>query len=705
MDYLITIIYPVLVFLLFYKGKFFGAGKYNEDYLSRDSMKALQGFAAILIMLHHVSQKTCAYGIPQEYLRHGLEPFINMGFLLVALFFFCSGYGLTISEMNNVNYMDDFLKKRVVPLIIPFALSNVIFLRLEASKGIDSNFGFFANTYSWFVVVIFIVYIFFWLIYRTYIKDSIKLILMTVSIVAFMVISYNLGNGEWWINSLPSFVVGMIYAKNNTKITAFIRKKYPLWVTLFAILFSSAFFLSNYVYKEFWGVDLYTFPIIKVVLQMICSTMFVLLIFTIGMKVRIGNPVLNFLGKYTLELYLFHVVFVEIFAYCFIFPFCKPYFYISNNLLYLLAVIAITIPVAIAVHYANGFIVKLVYKINVDIFEFQGPYYRRIIAAVLIIAVLLTIGNAFTNSRDVKSSKEAYDKYILENDIKIIDVGNGNNVAASIKGEGDTIVLLDFSDFTSPILYMKKLAKDLSANYRVVTLETPGFGFAGKANTKQDVNTIVEEIHVALTSLGITENYALFARNEGAFVADSYLETYQNEVSEIITLDGTLVEQYEGIIDATNGYWDGYWNGMYSSLKVRFLGLSSIKGTGYISWFWESFKRYLQSLYFDESEVEAMHYIYVNQFYSGGYFSFYKELPFYCGDNMNHMYSEDMKVTMIVSGYMSDVLRRNYDMDWEVVHSAPISNPDNQSVIYMYGTSDAPMTKHKELSELIMEIL
>lgn len=705
MDYLIFAVYPILAVLLLFNCKFYGAGEYNEDYLSRDSMKSLQGFAAIAIMVHHVAQKTCAYGIPEEYYRGGLEPFVNVGFLLVALFFFCSGYGLSISEESNVNYMDDFIKRRVVPLIIPFVLSNVIFLRLEASKGIDSSFGFFANTYSWFVVVIFIFYLLFWLIYRTYIKNIIKFILLSVSVIGFIFISYNLGNGEWWINSVPAFLVGVIYARNNTKITEFIRKYYVVSLVSCVALFSFAFYLSNYTFKEFWGVDLYLFPMIKVALQMLCSSLFVITVFLVSLKVKIGNKVLSFLGKYTLELYLFHVVFVELFAYCFIFPSCKPYYYISNSLLYLLAVILITIPIAIAINYINKLIVKLVYLINVDIFEFKGPYYIRFVVVILIIAVLLTVGNAYNNSNEVKIAREAYDNYIIENNIQILDVGEGNNVAASIRGEGDTIVLLDFSDFTSPIFYYKKLAKDLSEKYKVVTLETPGFGFAGKASTEQTIDVVVNEIHTALNSLGITEDYVLFARNEGAFIVDSYMESYSSEVSEVITLDSNLLSQYTGIIDSTGSYWDGFWNGTFRRIKLQNFQMNAFRVAGYISWYWESFSVYLEYLYFDEAEIAAMHYIYVNQYYSNDFVSIYKDIPFYFENSNSSVYSNDRKVTMIVSGGMVDTMRRSFGLDWEHLHNDTITNPEIQTTIYMYGTSDSPMRDHKALSELMMEVL
>ena len=91
---MIYIVYPVLLIVLFWGCRIYGRGKWNDEFLSLQQTKAFLGFAALLIMFHHVGQKTSASWIDRKYYIPGLEFFVPIGYILVAVFTFCSGYGL-----------------------------------------------------------------------------------------------------------------------------------------------------------------------------------------------------------------------------------------------------------------------------------------------------------------------------------------------------------------------------------------------------------------------------------------------------------------------------------------------------------------------------------------------------------------------------------------------------------------------------------
>ncbi|MBO4346650.1 MAG: hypothetical protein J5840_03330, partial [Lachnospiraceae bacterium] len=80
LDKTIYLIYPLLAFVLFAGAKISKKKEWNEDAFSLRQMKALQGFAAICIMLHHVGQKTCASWINPIYIRNGLNVFVPIGY-------------------------------------------------------------------------------------------------------------------------------------------------------------------------------------------------------------------------------------------------------------------------------------------------------------------------------------------------------------------------------------------------------------------------------------------------------------------------------------------------------------------------------------------------------------------------------------------------------------------------------------------------
>ena len=111
---LVYCIFFVAVFfaILLFKAKFFTKGTWNDEVLSLNQTKSILGFCAIGIVFHHLAQKTCAPWLNQEVIVHGLDFFLNLGHLFVALFFFYSGFGLFKSLKLKENYLKRFLGKQ-----------------------------------------------------------------------------------------------------------------------------------------------------------------------------------------------------------------------------------------------------------------------------------------------------------------------------------------------------------------------------------------------------------------------------------------------------------------------------------------------------------------------------------------------------------------------------------------------------------------
>lgn len=59
-NYLILLVYPALLAVLFAGCRIYGPKKWNEEALSLGQTKMLLGFVALCIMLHHAGQKTSA---------------------------------------------------------------------------------------------------------------------------------------------------------------------------------------------------------------------------------------------------------------------------------------------------------------------------------------------------------------------------------------------------------------------------------------------------------------------------------------------------------------------------------------------------------------------------------------------------------------------------------------------------------------------
>ena len=180
MDYLIYLVYPLIILLLLWKVKIADKGAFYDDYFSLSQTKCIQGLCLVMIMLHHCSQKLCEPGsVPEQFVKHGLEPFLGIGYLMVSIFFFCSGYGVYRSYKDKENYFEDFFFKRLVPIVLVLCISSYCFMYAIIEQGmpisIENPMKIFGpstwNPYSWYVYAIIICYVLFYIGFKYFKND------------------------------------------------------------------------------------------------------------------------------------------------------------------------------------------------------------------------------------------------------------------------------------------------------------------------------------------------------------------------------------------------------------------------------------------------------------------------------------------------------------------------------------------------------
>ena len=358
--YLTYTVYVLILALLIWGIKFAGFKKdqFHEDSSSLDSMKSLRGFAAIGVILHHISQEDAfqyaggGYGHPGE-----LSIFVNAGFLFVAIFFFCSGYGLIKSLQTKPDYLNGFMKKRVLKtLIIPYYVSIIIYglarfasgERLPAAQWITNILGFtMMNEYAWYPIIAGILYTAFYLIFKNIKNQKVCYGLMAAIIILLGMIFCVNGHftwwagpknwwldessplnqkwwaqqkvfwisGEWWINSCPALFVGMLFARFENQIREWFKKCY--WGKFVLILFVSlaAYILAGVGQMVFgwWTEYNGNGPDIgKKIATYFCvipfSMLLTVFIYTLMLKFKTSNPVSRFFGKYSLETYMMNLI-------------------------------------------------------------------------------------------------------------------------------------------------------------------------------------------------------------------------------------------------------------------------------------------------------------------------------------------------------------------------------------------------------------
>ena len=234
MNYIVYIYYPLLILLLFYGAKLYGKNTWNDDFMSLSQTKALQGFFAVCIVFHHLGQKTCAPWLKQEYTVHGLDFFVPIGYLLVAVFLFCSGYGMYKSYLIKDNYLKGFFARRILPLILAFVTTSFFFLYFRMRMG--DKITWFAhpfsvggpdlfNTYAWFIFALMVLYIGFYVAFRFCKKEKFAIAVLGIIILLYMLYCDWWIYGDWWYNTVILFLVGLLFAKYEEKILAEIKKR------------------------------------------------------------------------------------------------------------------------------------------------------------------------------------------------------------------------------------------------------------------------------------------------------------------------------------------------------------------------------------------------------------------------------------------------------------------------------------------------
>jgi pimeloyl-ACP methyl ester carboxylesterase len=123
---------------------------------------------------------------------------------------------------------------------------------------------------------------------------------------------------------------------------------------------------------------------------------------------------------------------------------------------------------------------------------------------------------------------------------------NGKTMVVDIQGEENetTIILLPGSASASPVLEFLPLAEALSKHYRVITIEPFGYGLSDTTNTSRDMDTVVNELHQCVSTLGY-DRYYLMAHSLSGLYSLYWANTYPEEVLGFIGIDCSVPGQNE----------------------------------------------------------------------------------------------------------------------------------------------------------------
>ena len=301
----------------------------NEDYLSRETCLNVKGLAAIMVVIGHMFEEPST--------RFPPTVICQFGTMAVGLFFFFSGYGYADKELT-VSYV----KRKIINLWLPVLLlvpAYYICYNYVTPIGNGRYYGIklltsFLNgdpiiNVSWYTVAV--TYLLITLALAKYVsakKEGFQAAMFwCVLILAFQLYLTKVfisGSGRHWLYTLHLFFVGVIWKRNELKLKKLLDRYVAALFAAAVVLIAISFVISPL--SEFAG---FIYVPIRV-------TGFVIFALSFLSCFKIGNPMMEFIGKNSVGLYLSHFIIIY-----------QLNRYISNSYVFIIASFALSLPIGV----------------------------------------------------------------------------------------------------------------------------------------------------------------------------------------------------------------------------------------------------------------------------------------------------------------------------------------------------------------------
>ncbi len=295
---MVTVPFAILL-IIFFCAKISPKGTYNDDYLSLENTTSLRGMCALLVTMQHIS----AYDHDEW-----TAGFMYIGFLSTSIFFFLSGYGLMYGTVNKKRYLRNFLKNRLISLLVPYLFANVIYLGIRQALGVETTFVSFINSYktgepyvsfSWYIVSIIYFYVTFYMTFNVFKRNIAVFLTLPISILYIYLVK-KAGFDNYWYTTAFCFSGGVIWYHFKDTLTLVVRRQgFLKVVTMFGI--TVALLIATFKNEYFYVAGSNITAIVFQLFMMMCLQ-----------KVKIHNFVLKYIGKISFEFYMVHGIVITL---------------------------------------------------------------------------------------------------------------------------------------------------------------------------------------------------------------------------------------------------------------------------------------------------------------------------------------------------------------------------------------------------------
>lgn len=328
---------------------------HDSTFMTKEKSMMIKGGLALCILIHHIL----------EFVSNSDKIYpVHVGYLLVAAFFWISGYGVRKSLLKKEQYLDGFLAKSISKLYVPFLVVSAIYIGVRYCFGITYSLKMILTSmigirtiasFSWFVFEIIALYIVFYFAFVVSKKHGEFLVFLTT--LAFIWFAYQKEMDTYWYVSTLAFPFGMFTASREKIFAKCVFQSKKLCLVSTILLIVTTFGASTDILGEFFNSQ-DAIQVISSISAIIASLFACMMIGFLASRMSGKNyTFLTFWGQNSYELYLMQGLFVRGF---------KEIVIISNDFLYAALVVAFSLGAALIfkqlLKNTRGKVSQLVYR-------------------------------------------------------------------------------------------------------------------------------------------------------------------------------------------------------------------------------------------------------------------------------------------------------------------------------------------------------
>lgn len=209
-----NIIFLLLILLTFSRKK-------NNDFLSLQTCNVLKGISILAVFVGHTSKVFTGLFL--------YKCFCSIGLFAVSIFFFISGYGLMYGYLHKEDYRKGYLKKRILPLLICYALACLMQYELNGSSYLSFKNVLLCGyvPFSWFVFSIISLYLMFFIAISVFERNAPKVVVAVGLMLGLYILLADIFDVPYPLlggHQMIVFVIGLIVGVNSRQIIKVLQR-------------------------------------------------------------------------------------------------------------------------------------------------------------------------------------------------------------------------------------------------------------------------------------------------------------------------------------------------------------------------------------------------------------------------------------------------------------------------------------------------